>query len=200
MDKPAPVDYPVHELISSRWSPRAFDDRNVPALEICSLLEAARWAASCFNEQPWRFIVGTKAQGEPYEKILSTLIQFNRSWAKAAPVLMLGVANKNFEHNGKTNAHAIYDLGQAVSSMMIEATARGLVAHQMAGFDAKKAAEIFEVPKDHKVIVAIAIGYPGEVSTLSDKLAEREQASRERKPLSEIVFGTRFGEEAPLVD
>lgn len=200
MDKPAPVDHPVNELIQARWSPRAFADQNVPTLELCSLFEAARWSASCFNEQPWRFIVGTKSQGEVYDKILSTLVDFNQQWASTAPVLMLSVATSKFTKNGKPNRHGAYDLGQAVAQLATEATARGLFLHQMAGFDEDKARELFEIPEDCEVMAAIALGYPGELDRLPEEIAKGESAPRERRKLSEFVFGSRFGEEASLVD
>src|SRR5438552_9701854 len=147
MKKPAPSDFPVHELIRERWSPRAFADKPVPQDVLRSIFEAARWAPSSFNEQPWAFIVATKDGKENFEKMLSVLVDFNVQWAKSAPVLALAVAKLAFANNNAPNRNAQYDTGAATALLSVEATARGLAVHQMAGFDAEKARKVFEIPK-----------------------------------------------------
>lgn len=196
-DKPANTQYPIHELLQKRWSPRAFSSQSISPQTLCSLLEAARWSASCFNEQPWFFIVTTQAQPEPYQKLLACLADANQAWANQAPVLMLSVAKLQFAHNNKDNRHALHDVGAAVASLSVQATAMGLFVHQMAGFDVNKAIETFAIPATHTPVAAIAIGYPGNLLTLPPDQRERELAPRTRKPLSDFVFGETWGNPAP---
>jgi nitroreductase len=193
-DKPAPNQYPIHDLLRHRWSPRAFSARPVAAASLNQLLEAARWAASCFNEQPWRYIVAPKSQPADYERLLSCLVSANQVWAQQAPVLMLAIAKLTFTHNGSVNRHAYYDVGAATTTLALQATAMGLFIHQMAGFDADKARTLFQIPADYDPVAAIAVGYPGDASTLSAELAERERAPRTRRPVSEFVFYGSFGQ------
>ena len=134
MEKPADNQYPIHELIKQRWSPLAFNIRPVEPEKIASLLEAARWAASCFNEQPWFFIVATQDNAQEYEKLFSCLVEANQTWAKDAPLLMLSVAKLSFTRNNKPNRHALHDLGFAVGNLTLQAQALGLFVHQMGGF------------------------------------------------------------------
>src|SRR5262249_14557154 len=148
MQKPAPADFPIHELIRKRWSPRAFSDTPVPHELLRSLFEAARWAASSFNDQPWAYIVGTKNDEENYSKILGVLMDMNAAWAKRAPVLAISVARKHFKHNGSPNPVAVHDLGAANAQLTMEATSRGLAVHQMAGFHHDRARQVFGIPED----------------------------------------------------
>src|SRR5437667_48899 len=134
MEKPAPSDFPVHELIRERWSPRAFADKPVPQDVLRSIFEAARWAPSSFNEQPWAYIVATKDDKENFEKMLSALVDFNVQWAKSAPILALAVAKLAFANNNAPNRNAQYDTGAATALLSVEATERGLAVHQMAEF------------------------------------------------------------------
>jgi hypothetical protein len=129
----------VHALIRSRWSPRAFSDKEVPAGDLAAILDAARWAASSYNEQPWRFIVATKQDPEAYQKLLGLLLPFNQAWAKTAPVLILMAAKKTFTHNHTPNKYALHDTGAALANLFLQATALGLHAHGMAGFDYDRA-------------------------------------------------------------
>lgn len=193
MSHDAPTDHPVHPLIARRHSPRAFADRAVDASDLLSILEAARWSASSFNEQPWSFIVATRDQPDAHARLLDCLVPSNQAWAGAAPVLMLSIAHTTFVRNDKQNRHAAYDTGQAVAQMVLEATDRGLVVHQMAGFDADRARASFSVPEGHEVIAAIALGHPGDPDSLPEPLRQRESAPRTRKPLGNMVFGDRFG-------
>ncbi len=199
MDKLAETQFPVHVLLRQRWSPRAFADRPVEREKLLSLLEAARWAPSSYNEQPWSFLVATKENPVEFERLLSCLVEFNQSWAKAAPVLMLSVAQLNFKRNDKPNRHAFHDVGLAAENLALQATALGLFAHQLAGFDLGKAREVFSIPVTHEPVAAIALGYPGDLATLSDELRQRELAPRERKSLGEFVFQGKWGNTSPLV-
>lgn len=199
MDKPANTGFPVHDLIRNRWSPRAFADKLVEPEVLASLFEAARWAPSSFNEQPWAYLVATKDDSENFAKALSVLVDFNVSWAKDVPVLVLAVAHLNFQAKGTPNRNAYYDTGAATALLSVEATSRGLGVHQMAGFDAAKAKQVFEIPADWEMIAAIAIGYPGQPDKLPEKLRDRESAPRQRKPLSEFVMTGRWGHTSPIV-
>ena len=146
LPKEASPDHPIHELLAKRWSPYAFADRPVSDDDLRSLFEAARWAASSYNEQPWRYIVATKADPEEFERLLSCLVEGNQAWAKAAPVLALGCTSLNFALNGKPNAAAQHDLGLASASLTLEATARGLFVHQMIGILPDRVRELYASP------------------------------------------------------
>lgn len=199
MHKPAATAFPVHDLIRDRWSPRAFAQKPVEREALVTLFEAARWAPSSNNEQPWAYFVATKDDTENFGKILSVLVEFNASWAKEAAVLVLAAAELNFHNNGSPNRNAFYDIGAASALLSVEATARGLRVHQMAGFDAAKAKQVFEIPPDWEPIAAMAIGYPGDPESLPGKLRDRELAPRTRKPLSEFVMSGRWGHTSSIV-
>ena len=199
MENPAITDYAIHPLIAQRWSPRAFDNKPVETAKLAQLFEAARWTSSCFNDQPWTFIVATKDDTVNYQKLLDCLVPANFVWAQVAPVLGLIIAQKNFKHNGKPNAWSEYDAGQAAATLVLQATALDLVAHQMGGFDAAKAIAAFNIPETAKPVAAIAIGYAGETSNLPTDLQERETASRSRHPLSSFVFTGEWGNSASFV-
>ena len=200
MRKLAETRYPIHELLRERWSPRAFADRMVEPGELRSLLEAARWAPSSFNEQPWSFIVATKQHPGEYERLLSCLVEGNVRWAQHAPVLMLSVAKLAFERNQKPNRHAFHDVGLAVENLVIQGMALGLFVHQMAGFHADRAREVYGIPESHEPVAAMAIGYLDDPGRLPDDLREREVAPRIRKPLESFVFSGQWGQSSPLVD
>src|SRR5687768_10275882 len=193
MTKLHEVAHPVDELIRRRWSPRAFSSRPVEREKLLSVLEAARWAPSSFNGQPWAFLVAAKDDPAEFERMLSCLVPQNQVWAKEAPVLMIAVAKTLFEHNAKPNRHAWYDTGQAVAFLTLEATALDLGVHQMAGFSADKARELYAIPDAAEPTSAIALGYVGDPNSLDDKLRERELAPGKRKPLEEFVFTGRWG-------
>jgi len=198
MHQPAATQYPVHELIRERWSPRAFSEKTVSPEILQSLFEAARWAPSSSNEQPWTFLVGAKVDGNTFNKILGTLVEFNQTWAKHAPVLVIAVSELAFAKNGQPNRNAFYDTGAAVSQLTTEATSRGLFVHQMAGFDPRKAVEAFAIPNGWEPIAVFALGYPGDPQTLPDTLRERELAPGKRKPLHEFVMNGNWGNVAPF--
>ena len=193
MQKRAMTRYPVHDLIAERWSPRAFEDRAVEPQKLGSLLEAARWAPSCFNEQPWRFFVAARGELERFERLASCLTEGN-SWAKAAPVLMLSIAKRTFALDGRPNRFGEHDVGLAAENLVLQATALGLSVHQMAGYDANRAREVLGIPDDFQSMAMIAVGYRGDAAKLPERLREREQAERKRKPLDEIIFGAAWGE------
>jgi nitroreductase len=199
MQKPAVTDVPVHELITNRWSPRAFAEKPVSAEVLRALFEAARWAPSSNNEQPWAYFVATKDDVENYAKMLGVLVEFNANWAKQAPVLALSVAHVKMQRDGKPNRVALHDVGSATSQLTLEANSRGLQVHQMAGFDAEKARQAFAIPADWEPVAAMAIGYPGNPESLPEKLRERELAPRTRKPLREFVMTGGWGHTAPFV-
>jgi nitroreductase len=198
MHKPAPSDYPVHELIRERWSPRAFADEPVPQDILRSIFEAARWAPSSNNEQPWAYIVASRDDKENFQKMLSVLVEFNANWAKSARVLALAVAELTFAKNNAPNRNAQYDTGAASALLSVEATAHGLGVHQMAGFDPEKARQVFGIPAGWEAIAALAIGYPGDPASLPQPLKDREMAPRIRKPIAEFVMAGRWGQTAPF--
>jgi len=186
----------VHPLIRSRWSPRSFSDREVSTKDLRTILEAARWAASSYNEQPWRFLVATKSDPAAYQKLLGILVEFNQQWARTAPVLILTVAKKTFTHNGTPNHHALHDTGAALANLMLQATALGLNAHGMAGYDHARARKELGIPDDYELGAAVAIGYPDDPAKLPESMRKQEEAVRQRKPLKDIVFGAGWNQPA----
>lgn len=187
----------VLPVFHERWSPRSFSDREVSSESLAKAFEAARWAASCFNEQPWRFLVGRRGS-ETYNKIFESLGEFNQKWARSAPVLILGTALTNFSHNGTPNRFAFYDLGAAASYMTLQAAALGLSTHQMAGFDPDEARELLGIPADYLIGSVIALGYQDDPEKLPDeRYIQMETAPRQRKPLREFVLSA-WGEPLDL--
>ena len=199
MQKPAQVESPVHDIVRDRWSPRAFGDKSIAPDVLRSLFEAARWAPSSFNEQPWAYLIATKDDQENFAKMLSVLVEFNAGWAKNAAVLAIAVAELAFAKNGSPNRNAQYDTGAASAWLSVEATARGLFVHQMAGFDPEKARQVFSIPTGWDAIAAIAIGYPGDPVSLPQPLQGGELAPRTRKPLSEFVMSGSWGHTASFI-
>lgn len=179
--------YSINPLIMNRRSPRAYSSSPVDDMILKKLFEAARWAPSCYNNQPWRFVYAHK--GTPaYEKLLQTAVEFNQNWAKNAPVLMLSVAKMTFDFNNEPNAHAWHDVGMAMQNLAIQATELGVIVHQMAGFDPKKAKQAFNIPDGFEPVALVAIGYPGAKESLPEDLRKMEDAPRVRKPIDEIAF------------
>ena len=198
-EKKASTDYPIHEFLAERWSPYAFEDRPVSEADLRSLFEAARWAPSSYNEQPWNYIVATKDDPEQFQRLLSCLVDGNQVWAKAAPVLALGVVSLRFARNAKDNRAAVHDLGLAAGNLLLEATARGLFVHQMIGILPDQAREIYGIPEAFEAWTGLAIGYKGDPTSLPDQLGERDLAPRQRKPLREFVFSGKWENPSPLV-
>lgn len=188
-EKPAAAEHPIHPIIAERWSPRLFEEREVEPEKVASLLEAARWAPSSSNEQPWRFLVWDGSDPDAREKANSCLARGN-AWALEAPLLMLSVASGTFARTGKPNRHGQHDVGLAAENLVLQAVALGLAAHQMAGYDEEKARELFDIPKDFTPMAMIAVGYPfsGDLASIPEETRKRELAERTRKPLAEIAF------------
>jgi nitroreductase len=178
----------VLPIFHERWSARAFADREVSKEDLRRVFEAARWAASSNNEQPWRYLVGTRGT-QTHRNIFESLVGFNQHWAGKAPVLILGLARARFAKDDRPNLYAAYDLGAASAYLTLQATALGLNTHQMAGFDREKARALLEIPEGYEFGSVIALGYQDEPETLkNEELVKRETAPRHRKPLSEFVF------------
>jgi nitroreductase len=173
--------------ILHRWSPRSYADRDVSAEDLKKVFEAARWAASSYNEQPWRFFVGRRGD-RTYSRIFESLVAPNQAWAKSAPVLILSAARKHFSHSGDPNLHAWHDVGQATATLSLQATALGMHTHSMAGFDHAKAQEAFHLPADYETVAVTALGYVGDPSALPDTLRKMEESPRNRKELKDLVF------------
>jgi nitroreductase len=198
--RPAPAAAPIHDLISHRWSPRAFDSKPVEKEKLRSLFEAARWASSSYNAQPWHYIVATKDDPENYAKVLSTFVEFNQSWAKNAPVVAISVASHKMPHDGSQNRHAFHDVGQASANLSLEATSLGLQVHQMAGINPEKAREVFGIPEHFEAVAGIALGYPGDPMTLPEgRMRDGETGARQRKEASSFVYTGKWGHSSPIV-
>jgi len=181
----------IHELLARRWSPKEFSARPVEPEKLAQLFEAARWAPSSYNAQPWAFIVATREDAEGYTRLLSTLVEPNRQWARQAPVLILAVAKLDFNHVARPNRHTLYDLGQAVANFTVQATALDLHIHQMGGFDPGAARELFAIPKGYEPVSVLALGYQDEPPA--------DLAARTRKPLTDFVFSGSWGRAAAVV-
>jgi nitroreductase len=194
MQKPATTNYPVHPLIRDRWSPVCFSSRPIDSEILGSLFEAARWAPSSFNDQPWSFCVATQDQPEEFAAMLACLAEANQAWARHAYLLLISVARLASSRTGRPNRHAFHDVGAATMNLILQATSHGLFCHPMAGFDVSKARAVLAVPETHEPLTAMAIGYPADdLSTFDAALRERDHSPRGRKPLSELVFTGSFG-------
>src|SRR5688572_16751877 len=194
------TDYEIHTLLAERRSPRAFAADMIEPEKLQRIFEAARWAPSSSNEQPWRFIVGIKGNGLVYDKIFSTLSERNQNWAQPAPVLAIGVAKKEFSHNDKPNRFHQYDTGQAVAYLTMQAMVEGVFIHQMGSYSASQARELFNIPDDFEPMAAMVLGYLGDPSILPEDLRERETGPRRRRPLAETVFGDVWGQTSELFE
>ena len=195
--KQSATDYTIHPLIASRWSPRAYDSKPVEKDKLQRIFEAARWAASSSNLQPWYFLVGFKGD-EVFKKIFDTLIEFNQLWVEKAPVLVLAIA-KTTNNRGELNKSYSYDLGQSIAILSLQAMAEGVYTHQMGGFDASASALALEIPDEYKVLVVFTLGYLGDAEMLHPKLRNLEMSSRQRRSISESVFTGSFGHKADFL-
>jgi nitroreductase len=198
-DKKASPDYPILPVLAERWSPYAFEDRPVSQADLRSLFEAARWAPSSYNEQPWRYILATRDDPKQYDQVLSCLVDGNQLWAKRAPVLALGIVSLRFALNGKDNRAAVHDLGLASGNLVVEATTRGIFVHQMIGILPDKARQVFGIPDGYEAWTGLAIGYRADPATLPDALKPRDLTPRQRKPLDEFVYGGKWGTASAVV-
>ena len=193
MAKEAAPDYPVHELVAERWSPYAFSPRLIPRGDLHSIFEAARWAASSFNEQPWRYVIANRDSPGDFERLLACLLEGNRTWAREAATLALGCAKTTFSRNGKPNRVAQHDLGLASANLTFEATSRGVSVHQMAGILPDAARAAFSIPADFEVVTALALGYRADPGVGAPELLARDGAARKRRSQAEFVFGAEWG-------
>jgi nitroreductase len=196
--KKAAPDFPIQPLLAERWSPYGFTGRPVSDADLSSLFEAARWAASSYNEQPWAYFVATHQNPAEFERLLSCLLPANQAWAKAAPVLVLGVVSLKFAKNDQDNRAAVHDLGLASGNLVVEATARGLSVHQMIGILPDRAREIYQIPAHSEAWTAMAIGYRANADELPSALRDRDLAPRPRKPLNQFVFSGAWGKPSPV--
>jgi nitroreductase len=178
----------IHELIDKRWSPRSFADKAIEEDKVEKLFLAASYAASCYNEQPWRFVYATKDYPERYDQLFSCLGEFNQMWVKTAPMIILTVVSRNFARNQNQNDHARHDLGLAIGNMSLQAMSMDLYMHQMAGFSVEKAREVFDIPDDFEPVTMIALGYLGDPNQLPESMQEMESPKRDRKNLEELLF------------
>ncbi len=190
----------IHDLLKKRYSTRSFSDRKIEDEKILSLLEAAQWAPSSANEQPWRFIIAEKLDVESHQKIVDVLTDGNKIWAKNAPLLILTVTKLVSTHNNKVNKYSYYDIGTAAAHITFQATAMGLHVRQMGGFNPDRARAVFSIPESFAPVSVLAIGYKGEIDDLPVNLRERERLTRERKELTDIVFSNYFGEKSKLLE
>lgn len=186
------IESPVLEVIKCRRSRRAYSSRPIEAEKIKSLFEAARWAPSSMNDQPWTYIYATKEQPELWSKLFDSLNESNKVWATNAPILVLSMVRTHFTVNGQPNSSARYDLGGANAFLILQATELGLNIHQMGGFDHQKAIVNLNVPDGYELGVMMAIGYHGNPETLSENLQQREVAPRQRYVQQEFVMNTTF--------
>ena len=193
MHKHAVTDQPILDIYARRWSPRAFGPDPVPEELLRVVFEAARWAPSAFNEQPWRFIVARREEGEAFERMLSCLTPANQVWARLAPVLGLGLVRNTYSYNGKANRHAWHDLGLASAQLIGQAMALDLYAHLMAGIEAGRIRELYAVPGDYEPVTGIALGYLGDEDQLPDELRQQEREPRHRKGVAEWLYSGDWG-------
>jgi nitroreductase len=193
--KPAVTQVPINDLIAARWSGRAYDPaRPVTREQILALLEAARWAPSCYGDQPWRFIVWNKAEDAGnWQAAFDCLAPGNQGWVKDAGLLVLVAADTLFNHNSQPNRWAQYDTGAAAENLCLQAEALGLMAHQMGGFDPAKVRTVFAIPEQITLMAMISVGYAADIDTLSPEARERETAPRKRRELGELFFSGQWG-------
>jgi nitroreductase len=178
--------FPINTLILNRWSPRSMTGEDIDNEEIMSLFEAARWAPSSYNNQPWRFIYA-KRNTEHWDRLFNLLAEANKTWAKNSALLVVVISRKNFEYNEKPARTYQFDAGSAWENLALEAFSRGIVAHGMQGFDYDKARIDLEIPADFEVMAMIAIGKKGTAESLPPELQEKEKLT-DRKPLKDIVM------------
>lgn len=192
ISKIANTDFPIHNIIARRWSARAFSTKTVEKSKLLSILEAARWAPSSRNEQPWRYIVFTDDNPEKLEKARSVLLEIN-NYVKLAPILICAITKKTYSDNGVYNKLHFHDLGAANENMFLESFNQGLIMHEMGGFDREKARKVFSIPDEYEIGIMIAIGYQDSHEILPERFKDKINSPRERKPLSEIAFLEEIG-------
>ena len=191
-NKPTPVDAPIHDILQKRWSSVCFDSTPIDATTIKSLFEAARWAPSCYGDQPWVYVYAAK--GDVMRDTIEGMLSEGNAWAKNAGLLIVGFARKTLRKNGKPNDYRLYDLGAASLQLVLEATTHGLCSHQMAGFSKDKVSALLGVPDDYEPGAMIAIGHPGDPTKLSEALLAREKSPRSRNPQESFAFRGKWSE------
>jgi len=189
----------IHPLLAQRRSLRVFSSRSVEPDTLCLMLEAARWAPSSMNEQPWSFLIAARETQTDFARLLGCLLDFNILWAQHAPVLLLSVARLTFASTGELNRHAFYDAGQAMANLTFQANVCGLSVCQMAGFDLEKTRRTFSIPPSHEPAVIAAVGYPGHLDCLPERLQKKVSAAQQRKSIEEFVFESTWGRSAALM-
>ncbi|MDY7094669.1 MAG: nitroreductase family protein [Acidobacteriota bacterium] len=194
--KHADPDYPIHDLLAHRWSPYAFEPKAVPEEDLRRCLEAARWAPSSYNEQPWSFLLARRQDEEEFHKMLGCLAEANQKWAQNVSALILTVVRRNFTRDDRPNKAAEHDIGLAAANLSAQATALGLHVHQMIGIQPDHAREVYDIPEGHDAFTAIAIGYAAEGDGADEALRQRDSKPRSRKPLEEWVFSGSWGHRA----
>lgn len=194
--KHATTTAPIHELMATRWSGRAFDaGRLLDRAQVTALLEAARWAPSCYGDQPWRFVVADRATDPAaWQTALECLVPFNAGWARHAPLLVVVCADPRFGHNGADNRWATYDTGAATMALCLQANALGMSTHQMGGFDEGRTRAAFGIPAEVPIMAVVAVGFLGSDDVLDEELRQRERAARSRKELGETFYAGRWGQ------
>jgi len=200
LEKLAETQTPIHEILARRWSPLAFSGQSVEKEKLLSVLEAARWAPSSRNEQPWAFLLAMKGESQDFEAMAGILAGANRLWAEKAPVLILTLAHTQITKDGTPNRHGFYDTGQATANLLAQATSLGLATHQMGGFDVEAARSRFHVPAGWEPVSVIALGYRSEPESLPEQLRARELGPRSRRPLATFVFSRGWGIAAPILE
>ena len=195
MHKPAITQVAINDTVANRWSGRAYNPEKVVSHDdLIALLEAARWAPSCFGDQPWRFIVCNKnTDAQSWQQGFSCLAESNQLWAKDAPLLLVVCADSLFSHNLQANRWAQYDTGAASENLCLQASSMGMMAHQMGGFNATVARIAFAIPDQFTLMAIISVGYPADSGSLTPEILSRETAARKRKPLNELIFTSSWG-------
>lgn len=195
MQKPAITQVSIDPVLANRWSGRAYDaTKTVSQEQIIALLEAARWAPSCFGDQPWRFLVWDKTtDNDAWQQAFDCLAPANQAWVKDTPVLMLVCADTLFNHNQQPNRWGQYDTGAAAENVCLQASSMGLMAHQMGGFNADKARETFAIPAQFTPMAMLCVGYAADIKTVTGDALDRETAARSRRPLNELFFANSWG-------
>ncbi|MBH04125.1 MAG: nitroreductase [Xanthomonadales bacterium] len=196
MNNIAPTHFPIDDRLATRWSPYVFSEQPVPRDTLRSVFEAARWSASSFNEQPWRFLVSRKNRDDTHDRIVNCLAEGNQVWAKHAPVLLIGIYRHRFAESGKENKAAPHDLGLAAGQMVFEASRHDLFVHMMIGLDPAAARRTFGIPNDAEAYTAMAIGYRDAADNADASLREREAKPCQRLPQCDFVFSNQFGTSA----
>jgi len=196
MHKPAITQVTINETIAKRWSGRAYDAaKSLGSEQIVALLEAARWAPSCFGYQPWRFVVWDKnTDTQAWQQAFGCLAPSNQAWVKDASLLLLVCSDTLFNHNQQPNRWAQYDTGAAAENICLQAESMGLMAHQMGGFNVDLAREKFTIPAQFTPMAMICVGYPADIATVTGEAFTRETAERSRRPLSELFFANEWGQ------